>query len=198
MIIYNILNKNSIITSKTNGGSTSFSLYLANELSLLNHNILYYDTSKSIESNFVQKHYINTYNNVLFFISSKEIFFNYIITMGSNIKNFDYIIIDTADSFGKTDIVNMFNILQLYGVKLIVSSQLRIDPNTAKPYSTVEKWNKEQTHDMFDLSIWIRDVNEPNNIHNRRYIDIFNKYRTGNKYTYRYILNFNKKHGNII
>lgn len=196
MIEY-IINKSSIITSNVGGGSTSLALYIINNL-IQNNNILYYDTTYSINRDFLRQYYSNVFDNCIFFQGQQDTFLNFISELGGNLQNIDYIVIDTADTFGKQTLSNLNNLTSLYNIKLIVTSQLRVNPNTGKPYSTVEEWNKQLSERIFHNSIWIRAVNEPNTITKRKYIDIYNEFRIGNKYYKRYIFNFDIKRGNIL
>ena len=196
-MIKHIRNKNTIITANPGGGATTLLLYYINTLCITD-NILFYDTGLNIDRVYITSFYKNMYDNVYFIQSSNEIFFNYLIELGDKLKLFKYIVLDTADSFGKTSLFNIYQLLELYDINIIVTSQLRVNPNNSKPYSTVEEWNKQYTDKIFDNSIWIRNVNEPNMITRRKYIDIYNQYRRGNKYDYRYLLEFDKKRGNIL
>jgi len=84
---------------------------------------------------------------------------------------------------------------------LICTSQIRHNPNTGKPYSTMERKNKTYSdygEIMFNNSVWIRNVTEPNNIYKMRYVDIFNIYRIGNNYSDRFLIRFDNKEGNVI
>jgi len=191
-----IVGKNSIITSNVGGGSTSFTLYLVNNLSE-EHAILYYSTG-SIDRYFIKNYYPSVYNNCTFFIATLELFLDYITGMGSKLENFSYIVIDTADVVGKDTIIYLIALLDIYNIKLIVTSQLRVNPNNSKPYSTVEEWNKQISSPIFDNSIWLRNVTEPNNINKRKYIDIYPYFRRGNNFDKRYILSFDKRRGNVL
>jgi len=193
----NIIGKNTIITSNMGGGSTSFALYLTDYL-CKDQLILYYSTGQNIDINFVKNYYHNVYEYCIFIMSPLDIFFNYITNLGSKLENFSYIIIDTADIIGKDRLISIKSLLDIYNIKLIVTSQLRINPNSSKPYSTVEEWNKQVSGQIFHNSIWIRNVNEPNTIVKRKYIDIYKLFRRGNRYMHRYILNFDKRRGNIL
>jgi len=193
----NIIGKNSIITSSIGGGSTSFTLYLLDNLCEC-YTTLYYSTGANIDNAFIKKYYPSVYNNCIFFIATLNLFLEYITDLGNNLIHFSYIIIDTADIIGKNTLKDIKNLLDIYNIKLIVTSQLRINPNTNKPYSTVEEWNKQLSNKLFENSIWIRNVNEPNTITKRKYIDIYNFFRIGNKFYKRYILNYDKRQGNIL
>jgi len=194
-IIESIKNKNSIITSNPGGGSTSLGLYIVNNL-ILDNNIIYFNTTFNLDNNYIYKNYNNLYNNCIIMQSSIEHFFNYINDISGILDDIDYIIIDTADIMGKDSLKNLVDLLNLFNVNLICTSQLRVNPNNSQPYSTVEQWNKQLIIPIFNCSIWIRKVNEPGNF-NRKYIDIYNNYRIGNHYSKRFILNFNEKDGTI-
>lgn len=192
-----IVNKNSIITSNVGGGSTSFTLYLLNNLCISN-NVLYYSTGSNIDRSFVKNYYNNVYHECTFFIGPLDIFLSYLTNLGSKLENFNYIILDTADVIGKESLQSLKMLFDLYNINMIATSQLRVDPNNSRPYSTVEEWNKQLNGELFQNSIWIRNVNEPNTINKRKYIDIYNHFRIGNRYTKRYIISFDKKRGNVL
>jgi len=195
--ISSIENKNTIITSAPGEGSTNLLYYICNELAINSKLILLFDTGNQLNREYLKKYYFGIYNFVFIFQGSYEDFMNYISNINRNLSIFDYIFIDTADILNKDKLYNLIKLLSNYNIKLICTSQLRINPNNSKPYSTVEEWNKQFNGLLFDCSIWIRKVNEPNKFLNRKYIDIYDKYRIGNKYQYRSILNFDRKQGFI-
>lgn len=191
-----IVNKNTIITSSPGGGSSSLALLFTNFLSEY-YNILYFDTGHSLDRVYIKQFYSKIFNNVNVIQAPIEVLFDYIIELNTSLKDIDYIIIDTGDMLNKQIISDLYNLLKVFDVYLIVTSQLRMNPNTGKPYSTVEEWNKQLVEKPFQNSIWIRKVNEPNATVNRKYVDVYNNFRIGNRYYKRIILNFNKKRGNI-
>ena len=192
-----IIGEHSIITANSGGGSTSLALYMVDSFCECQPT-LYYSTGANIDTNFVKNYYSETYEYCVFIMSPLDIFLDYITNLGSKLNCFSYIVIDTADIIGKETLVSIIELLNIYDIKLIVTSQLRVDPNTSKPYSTVEEWNKQLSIPIFQNSIWIRNITEPNNINKRKYIDVYHSYRRGNKYEHRYILSFDKKRGNIL
>jgi len=196
-IVDNILNKNTIITAAPGEGSTTLALYLTNILSETN-NVLFFDTGRTIDRQYIQKHYVTMYNNCCIFQGALDQFLNYLSDVNRQLRNIDYVVIDTGDILSKKDILNLYNIFNSLNVKMICTSQLRVNPGTSKPYSTVEEWNKQLPNHPFDNSVWIRKVNEPNQFMNRKYIDIYDKFRIGNKFYNRSILSFDKKKGNIL
>ena len=192
----NIVNKNTIITSNPGGGSSSLALFFT-EFLCKYYNILYFDTGHYLDREYIKKYYPNIYNNVFILQSSIDDFINYLSELNRNIIYIDYIIIDTGDMLNKNIISNLYLLLKEFNINIICTSQLRINPNNAKPYSTVEEWNKQLTDKPFQNSIWIRNVNEPGMILTRKYIDVFENYRIGNRYYKRIILNFDKRNGSI-
>lgn len=192
-----IVNKNSVITSNPGGGSSTMALYFADLLST-RYNVLYYNTDTNIDREFVKRFYPNAYENVFFMYSIGEHFNNYISELGLQLEYFDYIVIDTADTVGKKQLANLNMLFEMYDINLIATSQLRVNPGTGKPYSTVEEWNRQLSEKVFDNSIWIRSTTEPDKSVKRKYVDIYHQVRVGNKYEKRFLYKFDKKRGNII
>ena len=192
-----IVNKNSIITSPPGEGSTTLALYLTNILSNT-YNVLFFDTGKNIDRKYIKEHYNDMNVNAFIFQGSINYFLDYLSDLNRQLINLDYIIIDTGDILDKKTLFNIHSIFEACNINVICTSQLRVNPGTSKPYSTVEEWNKQLPNHPFDNSIWIRKVNEPNTFLNRKYIDIYDKFRVGNKFYNRSILSFDKKKGNIL
>jgi len=191
-----IVNKNTIITSNAGGGSSSLALFFTEFLSNY-YNVLYFDTGHLVDRAYIKKHYPNVHENVFILQSSIDDFFNYLSELNRNIVNIDYIIIDTGDMLNKATIQALNSLLKEFNINMICTSQLRVNPNNARPYSTVEEWNKQLSDKPFQNSIWIRNVNEPGTLLTRKYIDVFKDFRVGNRYYKRIILNFDKRNGSI-
>lgn len=187
-----ICNKNSIVTSAPGNGSTTFLLYLANQLNINNYSVIYYNPAYNIDRDFIKLNYPNAYNDTFFMFSDLDYFISFLRT-----TSFDYIIIDPGDVLLKTKNILplLIKLIKTQKSYLICSSQIRIDiPNGAKPYSTIEKINIESIKNnklIFDNSIWIRNATGNKGIIREKYIDVFNKFRNGNNYIDRYIAKFN-------
>jgi len=192
-----VLNKNTIISAAPGEGSTTLALYLTNILST-SSNVLFFDTGNTLDKQYIKTHYNDMYNHCFIIQGSYDNFLNYLSDLNRQLSNLDYIIIDTGDIITKPNLLNLYNIFDACDINIICTSQLRVNPGTGKPYSTVEEWNKQLTKKPFDNSIWIRKVNEPNTFLNRKYIDIYKEFRIGNHYIDRSIFSFDRKKGNIL
>ncbi len=189
-----IFDSNIIVTAAPGNGATSFIQMIINSIAL-KKNVLYYDPSGTINREFTTKYYSNIASNVCFLSGSFHIFIDYIIDLGSN---FNYIVVDPGDilSNQQESLRLLSLILSNTESKLICTSQIRIDPTTGKPYSTLERVTKINRLDFFDYSIWIRNVTESNPIYTNRYVDIYNNFRVTKNFVHRYIVQYTKE-GNI-
>lgn len=190
-IIYDyIKDKNSIVTSHIKG-TTSLILYICNQLLKENISILYYANS-GIDIDFVKTYYPRAYEDILFIEGQVDYFYEFLLDAS---LQFDYVVVDPGDMLlqDKDRFLNVLAFLRNKKTKVIVSSQVRIDIKTKQAYSTIEKINKSYVQTgkvLFDNSIWIRNVTEPDDIYEKRYIDVFEHYRIGNDAIARYIAKF--------
>jgi len=196
-LIQRVVGKNTIITSPPSEGSTTLALYITNILSV-SSNVLFFDTGRTIDRQYIKEHYKDMFANCFILQGSLDYFLNYLSDLNRQLRHIDYVVIDTGDILSKKDLLNLYNIFDSCNINMICTSQLRVNPGNSRPYSTVEEWNKQLTNNPFDNSIWIRKVNEPNTFLNRKYIDIYDRFRVGNRYQSRSIFNFDKKKGNIL
>ena len=196
--IKHIENKNTIITSAPGEGSTNLAYLITHELAIKGKIVLFFDTGHTLNRTYIKEHYFAMYNFSFIIQGSLDIFINYLTDMNRILSYIDYVVIDTGDILSKKHLLTLYNLFDSCNIKVICTSQLRLNPNTSKPYSTVEEWNKQSSELPFDNSIWIRKVNEPNKILNRKYIDIYNNFRIGNKYYSRSLISIDKKRGNIL
>lgn len=181
---------NLLITAPPGGGSTTLALYLANQiLNISDSIILYYNPSADINLEFISS-YKNLLCSDIFFYQGK---LEYLIKFLDYVKyKLDYIIFDPADTLMvNKDILKL--IFHLFKGRIIATSQIRENPNLGgQVYSTLETLN------LFNYSVWIRNVTESEQIFKSKYIDVFNIKRSGNNYERRYVAKFNTKTGNII
>lgn len=185
----------SIITAAPDNGSTSLLLYIANKLCVRN-SILVYSKYLTFDLSFVKNNYKNLYNLGLYIKGNVNYLLDFIIE-----RNINYILIDNADSllYNKNIIDHLTELCYTFGIKIICTSQIRQDMNSSV-YSTIENYSKNritQNKPSFTWSIWVRNVTEINTIYNRKYIDIYDGYKVGNKYEKRFIANYNNN-GRII
>jgi len=179
-----LTNKRVIVTSAPGSGSTSYSLYLSDNL--VNDNFLiYYDLSGSIDREFVKKHYNNFYNKGIFVTGNLKNLFKLIVEVEEVL---DVLIVDSADIMmvDKNAINNLLQLSKVRKFTLLCTSQIRQDP-TKNIYSTIERLDYN-----FDYSIWIRNVTEKEGLLVSKYIDVFDEKRIGNKYIERFICYFSK------
>ena len=195
-----IKDQNVIVTTSPDQGSTSTILALAEELIKEDRGILYFDPSFSINRQFVEKYYPLVFYNISFLIGPLQTLIYY---LDSNPEHIDTIIIDPGDCLMSTsmiyrDLISLSSTLQ---INIIVTSQIRINPSEGgKPYSTIEKLNKDKlvpSGIYFPISIWLRNVTETSIYYKRKYLDVFDCYREGNKYLKRYLITYGLE-GNVI
>ncbi|GAG32094.1 unnamed protein product [marine sediment metagenome] len=142
------------------------------------------------------------FSDVCHVVAPVSMFFEYLTQMVTDGIHFGYIIIDPADCLlqypGLLSSIN--SVIQLTKTNIICTSQLRQDVSQeGKPYSTIERWNKQHiSNKMFMYSMWLRNVSGGNELYNSKYLDIYEWYRTGNLYAERYVLKFSKKEGNVL
>jgi hypothetical protein len=181
---------NTLITSSTGNGCTTLTLYFANLiLSKTDSKILYYNSTGDINSEYI---------SILKSENYKDIFFHQgnLLTIIRFLEycnyDFDYLILDPGDTL-LIDRKILPLIFNLFKGKIIATSQIRQDPTKGgQVYSSLEKMN------LFNHSIWIRNVTEGEQMFKSRYLDIFEKSRLGNKYIRRYVIKFDIKTGNIM
>lgn len=170
---------NIIVTSAPGNGTTSLCLYLCNYYSQ-SKSILYYNPSANIDRRFV-KNYKNTYANVNFVTSPLDLLVKYLL---ENASIYDILIFDPGDMLLATPkLLHAF--CRIIGpIRLICTSQIRVDPTKGgQVYSTVER-----KQEKFKYSLWIRDVTEVDTIFEKRYLDVFPEFRSGNNFIQRYLL----------
>lgn len=188
-----IQNNNTIVTSASQGTS-SFLLYIANFLSI-NNNVLFYDVDRNINRDFIKINYSNAYNYTTFLNSNFSDFSN--ILTSNLIENYQYLIIDPCDSFlsNQKYFINVIKYLKIKNIKIIASSQIRINISEGgSTYSTLERFNlKNNIHQLFNKSIWIRNVTDEDSLSIKKYIDVFDEARKGNNFTTRYIASYTKE-----
>lgn len=187
-----VRSKNIIITSSAGGGATSLCLFIANLLLKDQNIIVYFNPQDNIERTFVRSYYLRVYDDVIFVACEIEKLLYFIKYLNYKI---DYLILDPADCllYNSNILPSIANALS---GNIICSSQIRQDPTQGgKVYSTLEE--KYMNTGLFNYSIWIRNITEPNGIFKRKYIDIFDKKRSGSNNISRYIANFTNE-GNII
>lgn len=186
IVRFYIENKTAIITSAPGNGASSFSLYLANIL-LEKGSVLYYSPDSSIDREFIKDKYTNVYNNCIFISGNIDYYLEFLDYIDYKIK---HIIIDPADPMmsRKNKLILLKTYLSTKKIGLTCTSQIRMDPSKGgKVYSTIENAMP------FDYSIWIRNVSETTDLYARKYIDIFDKKRSGNNYIGRHVANFTKE-----
>jgi hypothetical protein len=112
--------------------------------------------------------------------------------------DFDYLLIDSADSLmsNKNLLLSLINLIHNKEKNIIVTSQIRVNPNNSQTYSTIENLNIK--NNLFNYSVWIRNITEHRDIISSKYIDVYKKIRVGNDYMRRYIIKVNTKTGVII
>jgi hypothetical protein len=189
---------NTTIVGPTGNGITSLTLHFINCLLTQNKLVLYYNPTKEIDTDFVKKFYPRVYKNVLFYMSDLTTLLDFLSYIEYEI---DYMVIDPGDTMmvDKNIIPLLVSILRKKGKHLLMSSQIRQDPNNGgKVYSPLEKLNISYNNELFDWSIWVRDVTDVDDLFKSRYVDIFEKIRVGNRYIRRYITKFSIKEGNVI
>lgn len=198
-IIDNYLNDNIIVSGSPGIGTTSFIQSLINQL-CINNTVIYYNSQNSIDKNFIKNYYPNLENNVIFITGTLEIFLEYIIHLLGEDSLPDYIVIDPGDI-----LINNSQTLKLISkltkgidTKLIVTSQIRLNPNNVKTYSTIERWNALSNTSLFRYSLWIRNVTSNDDLYKLKYVDVFTQTKNGNNYDERFIIKFDKKKGYVI
>lgn len=189
---------NTILVGAPGNGITSLTLFFANCLLKDDNIVLYYNPTEEIDRHFVKRFYPRVYRDAIFNSQPLPDLINFL----SHIDyNFNYLIIDPGDSvmIDKRVIPVLVSVLKKSRGRLLVTSQIRQDPTKGgQVYSPIEKLNITYNKELFDYSIWIRNVTDTEEIFKPRYLDIFDKVRTGNKYLRRYIAKFSKKKGNVI
>lgn len=186
-----VYGKNVVVTSSAGNGATSLCLYIANILLRDDKIVMLFNPQDSIEKSFVKRFYPRVYDDVVFVSSSVPQFLTFLEYMDYKI---DYLIVDPADCMMFSSRL-LPTLSELISGKLICSSQIRQDPTKGgQVYSTLE--NKYMGK-IFDYSIWIRNITEEFGEIKRKYIDVFDKKRSGNNQIARYVASFSKE-GNIL
>lgn len=185
-----IENKRVVITSSTNNGCSSFTLYIANTILDDDKLVIYYNPSRDIDREFVSKYYPRVLKNAMWVESSLESFLELLQSSG---YSYDCLIIDPGDVLMVNKVlVSTLGQLRRPGSSIIFTSQIRQDPKLGwGTYSTIERVN------AFDTSIWITNVTGGNKLYNMKYIDVFKEIRSGNNFIAREIAKFTDE-GNII
>ena len=186
-----ILGNSIVITSATNHGTTSFSLYLANSILKEDKSVIFFNPSMDIDRKFVRKYYPSVYKDALFIQSSLSDFLEILEYIDYET---DCIILDPADCsmINKKIIPGLANVLRTHKSTLICTSQIRQNPNHGgSVYSTLESLM------AFNYSIWITNVTGGSELTIKRYIDVHEKIRVGNSGKARYIAKFTEE-GNVI
>jgi len=195
-----IKNKNSIITASSDGGTTSTALAIAEKLCEEDKAVVYFNPASSIDREFVKKYYPSVFSNVTFLLGPLPALIYYLDTSSNNI---DYVIIDPGDALVLKELVyrQLLSLSSLLKFNILTTSQIRVNPaENGHTYSTVERLNKlnlVSSGNYFEYSIWLRKVTESQLYYVRRYSDIFDCYREGNKYLQRYIITYARE-GNVL
>lgn len=185
-----ILEKRVIITSSTNNGASSLSLFTANTILNEDKVVVYFNPSGDIDREFVKRYYPRVFKDAIWIRSPLDSFLEFLQYINFS---FDCLIIDPGDVL----MINKRLIKQIGSLKkrnstFICTSQIRQDPNKGwAPYSTVERVGE------FDHSIWITNVTGTHILFKQKYIDIHKDIRSGNNFIAREIAKFTEE-GNII
>lgn len=193
--VNDLIKKSYILTSAPGNGSTVVLLNVALFLLLKDNKVILYDSTGSIDRDFIKNNYSYLYNNLLFFSGNIKDLIYFIEYIN---YDFDYLLIDSADSLmsNKSLLLSLINLIHNKEKNIIVTSQIRVNPNNSQTYSTIENLNIK--NNLFSCSVWIRNVTENRDIISSKYIDIYKKIRVGNDYIRRYIIKINTKTGVII
>ena len=181
---------NTIITSPTGNGCTTLALYLANLiLSRNDSKILYYNSTGDISSEYLSILKSENYKDIFFHQGSLSTLIGFLEHCN---YSFDYLILDPGDTL-LIDKQILPLLISLFKGRILATSQIRNNLSEGgQVYSSLEKLK------LFDFSIWIRDVTEGELLFKSRYLDIFDKIRSGNKFVRRYVIRFDTKTGNIM
>lgn len=184
-------NKNIIITSSAGNGTTSLCLFLINLISRKDKIIIYFNPLGNIDKIFVKKYYPLVYENVLFVTSTVP---DLLVLLQYLSYKIDYLVVDPGDCLlYNPQLIPMLS--KMISGNIFCTSQIRHDLSKGgKIYSTVER---KFLPSVFKYSLWIRNVTEYSFGFKRKYIDVFDKQRSGNNNIARYIGNFTKE-GNIV
>lgn len=182
-----IKKKNILITSSSQNGASSFTQFILNEIAADDELIVFFNPSKDLCREFTLSCYPRIAENVLVLQSPLENLVDFLESSGCD---FDYLVVDPGDTLmdNKSFFTRLARILNSNNTNLICTSQMRVNPNNSKPYSTLEEFNKKNS--IFEYSIWIRKSTGPQVGFIEKYIDVFHLARTGNKYQSRYIAKF--------
>jgi hypothetical protein len=185
-----ILKGNTLITAPTGNGSTALTLYLTNLIMVKNDlKILYYNSTADINSDFINPLNTQLYSDILFHQGSLQTLIRFLEYIKFAI---DILVLDPGDTL-MVDKKILPLISKLFKGKILATSQIRQDPTkNGHVYSPLEQM------DIFDYSIWIRNVTEGEQLFKSRYLDVFLNPRHGNNYIRRYIAKFNTKTGSIM
>lgn len=185
-----VIGKRVVVTSSTNNGASSLSLFTANTILKDDKIVIIYNPSGDIDREFVKKYYPRVYNDALWITSPLNTFLEFLqfIQFG-----FDCLIIDPGDVLMvNKKIVEVIGNLRRKSSTFLCTSQIRQDPNKGwAPYSTIERVG------AFDYSIWITNVSGEHVLFKKKYIDIHKDKRSGNNFIAREIAKFTDE-GNIV
>lgn len=172
-----------VITSSSNNGASSFSLYLANQLARDDSLIIYYNPSSDIDRDFIKKYYPLVIANVLWISGRLDSFIEFLSYIE---HDYDCLIVDPGDALMiNKQLVAMLGKFRKRGATLLLTSQIRQDPHKGwAPYSTVERTG------AFDYSIWLTNVTGPDRVFKTKYVDIHKDIRSGNNFIAREIAKF--------
>lgn len=190
-----VLDRKTIITAPTGHGSTVLTLHITNLLVNRDSRVLYYNGIGDIDSAFLNSIYPQLNHDVMFHKSSLANLIDFLSFIDYDI---DMLVLDPGDiMMSNKKILPLITKLCKKGI--ICTSQIRQNPNMGgQVYSPIEELNKQYNNSLFDFSIWIRNVTEGEQTFKSRYIDVFNKTRTGNKFIRRYLVRFDTKTGAIL
>lgn len=189
-LVNQLLGKRIVLSSAPGNGASSFALYMVNTILEEDRMVLYYNPTGDVDRFFVQHYYPRVYEQAVWLIAPIELFLEYLQLFS---KDFDCLIIDPGDTtMINQDIIPAIGELRKPESTLIVTSQIRLDPNKAwAPYSTIEKLN------AFDYSIWITNVTGKHPVFSQKYVDVHTEIRSGTNFKFRDIAYYTKE-GNVV
>lgn len=185
-----LIGRRVVVSSAPGNGASSFSLYMLNTILEEERLVLYYNPSRDIDREFVEKYYPRVYKHAVWLECPVDDFLEYFQFSGSE---YDCIVIDPGDTtMINKQIVPQIGHLRRRDSTFIVTSQIRQDPNKGwAPYSTIEKLNS------FDYSIWIRNATAGHPVFILKYVDIYTEIRSGSNFKLRDVAHYTKE-GNIV
>jgi len=151
------------------------------------------------DRNFVRRFYKEAFSEVLFINASLDTLIDLFAT-SDIMLDLDYLVIDPGDilASNRKMLSIMAGIMHYAKCNLICTAQIRANPDKGgQIYGTLDRSNEKlmcMGREVFDYSIWLRNVTEKDSILTSKYVEVYENYRTS-KLKYKSIIKMTKSGG---